>query len=159
MKIGRYKNGEQQGSALVLVIIGILILSLLGITGLRKTSTELTISRNFMADKMAFFAADTGINYGIYQLGDAVNPQLVSVAISDGNATVRSGSLSDYGPQYVEAFLPFSPPPPSGVSLDTGSGIHATGWQLIVSSSISGVAKGEARKELQTTVVLMSADY
>lgn len=152
------KNREK-GSALVLVIIGVLILSLLGITGLRKTSTELTISRNFMADKLAFFVADTGINYGIDKLRDTVDPQLVSVDLSDGTAAVRSGSLTDTGPQYVEAFLPFSPPPAAGISLDTSSGIHVTGWELIVSSRVSGVAKGDARKELQTTVVLMSADY
>ncbi|MEN8154287.1 MAG: pilus assembly PilX N-terminal domain-containing protein [Acidobacteriota bacterium] len=161
-------NGEK-GSILVLVLFGVIILSLIGIMGLNKSKTEISITRNFTADKTAFFTAESGLSMGTNMLRFSIDPPSVIFGpVTDGNNTFRSGALYDnYGysitdPQYVTAFLSFTPPPPIGISLETSGsmGVAVTPWILTSSSSIKTPGKGNnARKEITSVVVLLSSEY
>ncbi len=152
---------REKGSALILVIVAALVLSLVGIVSLTQTSTELSISRNFLADKNAFFAADTGINFGVNQLRDTVDPASVQFEMENGNYTFKSGGIADASPRFVEGFKAFKPPPPVGVSIEMGgdAGIQLTAWNLVVSSNYSVLDKNNARKEIQAVVTLLSSEY
>jgi hypothetical protein len=163
-------KNEQNGSVLILVLIGTLILSLLGVMGLDQTTTEIAISRNFVADKTALFCAETGIQFGINELRNTVDPLTVKVNLSESSshfsrafksATVKTGRLSDSIPQYVNGFTAFTPPPPPGVSLEIGgeAAVTLTAWELIVSSIVQNVSRGEARKQVNSVVVLLSSEY
>jgi Tfp pilus assembly protein PilX len=68
---------DEKGSVLVLVLIGVLVISILGISGLTKSTTEISVSRNFNDDKIALFTANSGINYGINELRNTIDPQSV----------------------------------------------------------------------------------
>lgn len=163
------KNRER-GSVLILVLFGVIILSLIGIMGLEKSKTEISITRNFTADKTAFFTAESGISHGTNLLRFSVDPPSVIFGpVSSGNQTFRSGPLYDtYGyevttPQYVTPFLAFTPPPPTGISIEiSGSmGVVVTPWNVISSSSVKTPGEGvlDARKEITSVVVLLSAEY
>ncbi len=155
-----YKN-LNKGSALILVIMGAMILSLIGIVSLSHTSTELSISRNFMADKSAFFLANSGINFGIDELRGTIDPSSVQFEIVEGNSSYKSGAITDIGAQYVTGFKDFTPPPPVGVSIEMGgdAGVHLTAWDLVVSSKQSLSNKNTARKEIQAVIAVLSAEY
>lgn len=155
------KTSTQKGSALILVIIGAMILSLIGIVSLSHTSTELSISRNFLADKTAFFLANSGVNYGIDELRRSIDPSSVQFEIIDGNSSYKSGTITDISAQYVQGFKDFTPPPPVGVSIEMGgdAGIHLTAWDLVVSSKQSLSNKNTARKEIQAVIAILSSEY
>lgn len=151
---------NEKGSVFILVLIGILVISLLGVSGLTKSTTEMSISKNFNSDKNSLLTADSGINYGINELRNTFDPQSVNFSVTQGNGhdSFWSGLLSnsDKGnPQNVEALTSFSPPFPPGISLDEDSGISITAWNLAVSSN----TRGNARKEIQTAVVTLSTGY
>ena len=155
---------DEKGSVFILVLIGILVISILGISGLTKSTTEISVSRNFKEDKIALFSANSGINYGINELRNTVDPQSIQFQISGGDngySSYKSGKITDSTPQNVTGFLSFTPPPPSGVSLEIGgeAGVSLTAWNLIVSSFVSIPTIGDARKQIQTAVVLLSSEY
>lgn len=155
------KSQKEEGSVLVLVIIGALILSLIGIAGLRTTSTELVIARNFQNDKTAFFVAESGINFGINELRESIDPTSVSFLESLDRATYKSGPVEESAAQTIQAFLPIPAPTPQGVSMEVGgdTGIVATAWDLLVSSEYKTSAKYPARKEIRTVILVMSTEY
>ena len=163
-------HNHLNGSVLILVLVGTLIISLLGIMALDQTSVEVAVSRNFVADKTALFCAETGIQNGINQLRYTVDPQSVQVNLTESqphisrafqSATIQTGTVSDTAPQYVTGFTAFQIPPPVGVSIEVGgeAGVSLTPWDLTVSSNLQGVARGQARKQISTVVVLLSAEY
>jgi hypothetical protein len=163
-------KNNSNGSVLILVLVGTLIISLLGIMALDQTSVEVAVSRNFIGDKTALFCAETGIQHGINELRFSVDPKTVLVNISESSnnmseafqsATIKSGKITDTAPQYVTGFTAFKTPPPVGVSLEVGgeAAVTLTAWELMVSSDLRGVSRGQSRKQINTVVVLLSSEY
>ncbi len=154
---------NESGSTLVLVLVAVLVLSLIGLSGLTQSSTEVATARNFLADKTAFFTADSGINFGLNELANTIDPSTVSFERSDasGNLVFKTGRIDESGPQPVMPFLGFKAPPAREMSIEMGSevGAVATPWQLIVSSDVRNLARGRARKEISTAIVTLSAGY
>ena len=163
------KNNKEKGSVLILVMFGVIILSLMGITGLNRTKTEISITRNFFADKDSFFTAENGISMGTDKLRNSVDPAgEIFGPVTDGTRSFRSGPLYDtYGykvtdPQYIAPFLTFDPPPPIGISVETSGsmGVSVTPWQVISSSSVKVPGGGnDARKEVHSIIVMLNSEY
>jgi hypothetical protein len=151
----RYNNPEN-GSALILVLLGIIILSLLGITSLNQSSTDMVISRNFTADKTAFFSAEDGVNRGLNLLKTVGYG--FQLDYHEGNASYRTGPLVDnYGypitsPQPVGIIdLGFHAPIPGGSSVEN---INPPDFiDLTVSSYVSGMTRGTVQKEVQAIFI------
>ena len=162
-------KNKEKGSVLILVLFGVIILSMMGVTGLNRTKTEISITRNFFADKDSFFTAENGISMGTDLLRDSVDPASeIFGPVTDGTRTFRSGPLYDtYGykvtdPQYITPFLTFDAPPPIGISIEiSGSmGVAITPWQVISSSSVKVPGGGNnARKEVRSIVVMLNSEY
>ena len=76
-------KSNPKGSVLILVLVGTLIISMLGILALDQTATEVAISSNFVADKTALFCAESGIQTGINQLRYTVDPLTEKVEITE----------------------------------------------------------------------------
>ncbi len=160
-------NKHNKGSVLILVMMGVLILSMMGVMGLNKTKTEIAITRNYYADKTAFFTAETGISIGKNLLRNSLDPGTVVFGpVETKNTSYRSGALYDrYGyvisePQNVIPFTAFPAPPPTGMTLDPNMGLHLTSWELsVTASSMSGVSKRRSRKELTTTIAILLSEY
>jgi len=165
------KYNDQKGSVLILVMMGIVILSLIGVMGLNKSKTEITISRNFYSEKTAFFAAETGINTGKNFLRNSLDPATIIFGpVTSGLSAFRSGKLYDrYGhlitaPQYVTPFTSFPSPPPTGMTLDPNMGLFLTSWELSVTaeSSVSTSDSSiypKSKREITTTIAILLSEY
>ena len=160
---------KEKGSVLILVLFAVIILSLIGVMGLNRSKTEISITRNFFADKDSFFTAETGISIGTDKLRYSVDPATeIFGPITDGTRSYRSGPLYDsYGykitdPQYITPFLTFDPPPPIGISVETSGsmGVMVTPWEVISSSSVKVPGGGnDARKEIVSIIVMLNSEY
>jgi len=159
------KNSER-GSALILVLIAVLILSLIGLAGLENTSLETKTNRQFFADKTALYTAESGVSDGIRRIYDEYYPpDIVFLTIPFGQMTYRGGALNETTPVPVKAFLGFNAPPPTGMSIEECSEIGATIvlWHLTVSAEGTPSAGNKnlrsARKELQSIVAAFAPEY
>jgi len=156
-------NHADKGSTLVLVLVAVLVLSLIGISGLTQSSNEVATSRNFFAGKAAFYTAESGIQFGVNELSNAFDPTSVIFEQTDatGKMTFRSGRIEDAAAMPVTAFRGFKAPPPRGYSIEMGGefGASATPWQLTVNSNVQGLTRGLVRKELETAIVTISPEY
>jgi hypothetical protein len=153
----------EKGSTLVLVLVAVLVLTLIGLSGLTQSSSEVATSRNFFAGKAAFYTAESGIHFGVNELSNAFDPSSVVFEQTDstGKLMFRSGRMEDALATPVAAFKGFKAPPPRGYSIEMGGefGASATPWQLTVNSNVRDLARGRVRKEIQTAVVTISPEY
>lgn len=63
MKSFSYQQKGEQGSVLVVALVMIILLSIIGISASRTTSTELLIAENEKSHKTAFYAAEAARGY------------------------------------------------------------------------------------------------
>jgi len=151
-----------RGSTLVLVLISVLILSLIALSALTMTNTEIGTTRNFFQDKNAFYAAEAGLEDGVQRISTShMDPASVIFTESFGKMTYYSGKVTDVTAQYVSAFRGFRPPPPGGQSVEMGGelAMGSAAWRLHVSAGGSAGTRNQSRKQLQTVVVTMVAEY
>jgi len=159
-------RNSERGSALILVLIAVLILSLIGLAGLENTSLETKTNRQFLADKTALYTAESGISDGIRRIyNEYYPPDIVFPAVYFGQMTYRGGELNVTSPVPVKAFLGFKAPPPTGMSTEMSSEMGATIvlWDLTVSAEGTPSAGNKnlrsARKELQSIVAAFAPEY
>lgn len=154
-----------KGSTLVLVLIAVLILSMIALSALTQSGTEIGTTRNFLMDKSAFYSADAGIQVGTKEIRDAValtfDPSNVSFTHTIGKYTFYSGSIDDGSAQTLKGFRGFKPPPPVGMSVEMAGELGAVTlpWDLTVTAAASVGSKNQVRKQLQTVVVTMASEY
>jgi hypothetical protein len=159
------KKKTNKGSTLVMVLIAVLILSLIAVSALTQSSTEMGTTRNFLMDKSAFYSADAGIQVGTKDIRDAValtfDPSNVSFTQTIGKYTFYSGSIADGSAQTVKGFLGFKPPPPVGMSVEMSGELGAVTlpWNLTVTAAANVNFKNQVRKQLRTVVVTMASEY
>jgi hypothetical protein len=157
-----YKN---KGSALLLVLIAMLILSLIGLAALTQSGSEINTSGNFYQDKSVFYSADAGIQVGINDIRTAValtfDPSNVSFTHTLGKYTFYSGSITQGSAQTVKGFNGFKPPPPVGMSVEMSGELGAVTlpWELTVTAAAAVGSKNQVRKQLRTVVVSMASEY
>ena len=156
---------SQRGSALILVLIAVLLLSLIGIAGLENTSLETGTNRQFFAEKTALYAAESGLSEGLLQIHSTLKPYNVSFSQSIGNFVMRTGTLEVAAAQPVKAYTNFKAPPPKGISIEMSSEIAATIllWQLTVAAEGNPASANRnirsARKELTQVVAAFAPEY
>jgi type IV pilus assembly protein PilX len=107
---------RQQGAALVVGLILLMILTVLGISGMNTATLELTMASNAQFHQDAFQAAETGIDIAISnpQVGPAINGQdviLPPTVLGEGSATTEA----------VTSFELATPVPDRAFSLGVGS--------------------------------------
>ena len=156
------KTTINRGSALLLVLIALLILSLIGLAALTQSGSEINTTGNFYKDKSVFYTADAAIQIGINE----IEKQFTSPVgvILDGvfsRQRFYSGTMTDTTAQPVKAFTGFKAPPPVGQSIEMGSALNMTTmpWQLTVTAVSKAGSKNQIRKQLQTVVITMVPEY
>jgi Tfp pilus assembly protein PilX len=155
-------TSKTRGSALLLVLIALIILSLIGLSALTQSGSEINTTGNFMKDKSAFYAADAGIQTGMEEIQKHfTNPTSVKLDNTFANQRYYTGTMTDTTAQYVEAFMGFKAPQPVGQSIEMGSelGMQAAPWQLTVTSVSKAGTKNQVRKQLETVVITMVPEY
>lgn len=159
------KQSTNKGSTLVMVLIAVLILSLIALSALTQSNTEIFTTRNFFMDKSAFYSADAGIQVGINDIRTAVSaafdPTNVSFSQTIGKYTFYSGTISDGSQQAVKGFRGFKPPPPVGMSVEMSGELGAItlAWDLNVTAAAAVGSRNQVRKQLQTVVVTLASEY
>jgi hypothetical protein len=151
-----------RGSALLLVLIALLILSLIGLSALTQSGSEINTTGNFYKDKSAFYAADAGIQVGMKEIREQfINPTGVLLDDTLSGQRYYTGTMTDTTAQYVKAFIGFKAPPPVGQSIEMGGELNMQNvpWQLTVTSVSKAGTKNQIRKQLQAVVITMVPEY
>lgn len=79
----RPNRGRTSGSAYVIALMVILVLTFLGLTLSMVTTTEMQLGANDRVIQRTFYAADTGINYGTARLLTAKLCDGATIAVTD----------------------------------------------------------------------------
>jgi Tfp pilus assembly protein PilX len=120
------KLKDNQGITLVVVLMVMaILLSIIG-AGLLFSGINTKISGNYNVGLKAFYAADTGINAGINQLG--ADPTAATAAFTKdmgGGVAYRSGHRSDLSAQPLQYKGLRTE---AGYSLNMGSGYNTSGY-------------------------------
>jgi hypothetical protein len=156
------KTVKNKGSALLLVLIALLILSLIGLSALTQSGSEINTTGNFLKDKSAFYTADGGIQDGMKEIRkNFTDPTSVLLDTTFSGQRYYTGAMTNLTAQHVSAFMGFNAPPVIGQSIEMGSELNmrAVPWQLTVTSVSKAGTKYQIRKQLQTVVITMVPEY
>jgi type IV pilus assembly protein PilX len=104
----------QRGTTLIVSLILLLVLTVLGVSGMSTATLELTMASNAQFHQDAFQAAETGIDVAISQRNfTTVAPSIVPLTpLGDGS----------YATQGVTTFAETTPVPDAGFSMGVNSG-------------------------------------
>jgi len=107
-------RSKQRGAALIVGLILMLVLTVLGISGMNTATLELTMANNNQSQQAAFQAAETGIDIPIAQQNyTTAAPWVLPVtALGDGTYSTRS----------VTTCMTTTPVPDRAFSMGTSSG-------------------------------------
>jgi type IV pilus assembly protein PilX len=115
----------QDGAALVIGLILLVVITVLAISGMNTATTELAIARNDQNHENAFQAAETGLEQALAETGfDTSGPTTVTTAINDHDSVTTQIRFA--GSTIV---------PDKAFSLGTGSGIAAYHFVATASSA------------------------
>lgn len=169
MQTKKYKRPYEDGSALVITIIAVLILSGLAITGLTVSSTEVQSTQNFYLNKRAYYAALEGIEELRNEIYRNPDVEYVTSLIRDKDTTLQgdgsnytfyiTGSMQDLrdflegvnNPPSVDFFNGFSPPPLPGIGLGGSVPVSPVIWDVHVTAVVN-VGRKKSYAEIQTGV-------
>ncbi len=116
MKTKRYNairsRGGQRGAVLVMGLVLLMVLTILGVSGMNTATLELAMAGNAQFHQEAFQAAETGINISIAQRNfNTLAPAILPVTPLGGGTAYRT--------QAVATFM-MSSPIPSGTAFSIG---------------------------------------
>jgi type IV pilus assembly protein PilX len=106
---------KQQGAALVVGLMLLVVITILAISGMNTATTELAMARNDQAYENAFQAAETGLATALSQ------GQFVTVGSTELQQTISTNETVATTIQYEDSTLV----PDKAFSLGVGSGIAA----------------------------------
>ena len=90
-QILRYRHWRQGGAALVVGLVLMLLLTMLGVSGMNTATVELSISANSQAGQLAFQAAETGIEIALSGPVDTSAPYTHATrTLGDGGYSVEA---------------------------------------------------------------------
>lgn len=82
---------KQQGAALVIGLILLIVITVLAVSGMNTATTELAMARNDQNSENAFQAAETGIEAALGQpTFDTAAPTTVTQSLNNGHETVQA---------------------------------------------------------------------
>jgi Tfp pilus assembly protein PilX len=143
---------EERGSAFVVALLVVLLVSLLSIALLGSSDLDRGVSANGQFAEGAFFAAEAAVQVGIDQVGADPVPSITAIPSTaiGGVYTFRSGSRGASGPQAL-VFNGTTDSP--GFSLDAGTGYNTAGF-VYNRYRINGTGDGprNAQREVEVQV-------
>lgn len=93
--------GHQEGVALIIALIILLVLTLIGISAISTTTFETSLSGNERAGMSAFYLADAAVERGHNQIPDMSH---ISQTTPEGNYSAVIKGPDDLGPTRVPGF-------------------------------------------------------
>jgi type IV pilus assembly protein PilX len=110
---------QQQGAALVVGLILLVVITVLAISGMNTATTELAMARNDQAYENVFQAAETGLETA---LGQGVWDSVAATSLTQNVSTTKTIST-------VIQYEDYTAVPDKAFSLGVGSGIAAHHFQ------------------------------
>ena len=138
---------KQDGAALVVGLILLVVITVLAISGMNTATTELAMARNDQNYENAFQAAETGLAVA---LGQGAFNTLVGATITQTITTYESVSVQI-------TFEDSSPVPDRAYSLGAGSGVAA--YHFIATSQASSMRDPGNPTDRDSTAVHTQAFY
>ncbi len=122
---------DERGSALVITLLLLVILTAIGIYAISLTSTEMNIAIQSKMGTAAFNSADAGANYAIDQIPTTVsatdnsgkgtlpdNSKYAVTSVATGKTSLRPGYRDNY--RFLDFEVSSTGTPPPGFSGDRG---------------------------------------
>jgi type IV pilus assembly protein PilX len=117
-------SGKQKGAALIIGLVLLLVLTVLGISGMNMALLEMTMAGNTQASQLAFQAAETGIDVAMSGPVSTSTPQTYTdVPVGDGTYSCSS-----------QIFCAGTTPVPEGIYSEDG-GARAIHFDAISTGS------------------------
>ncbi|HXV20931.1 MAG TPA: pilus assembly PilX N-terminal domain-containing protein [Desulfuromonadales bacterium] len=87
---------NQRGTALVLALVMLALMSILGVMSLTTSTTEVGISGNYRSSQQAFYAADRAVEYAMTneQIFDSIGTGTIDL-IADADTTNATATTND----------------------------------------------------------------
>ena len=148
MKDRQIKNpAHQQGAALVVGLVLLMVLTVLGISTMRTATLEATMAGNAQFQERAFRLAETGVDVTLAGVAAGVVPINTTVGWRAlGNVPAPGGEA---GTQIVRRYAYFDPPTPApggGYSIGSGTTFSAYHYSVDVTGSAN---RGSQSRQLQ----------
>jgi len=86
--------GNERGTALVVALILLWVLTIIGLAATNTSTLEVLISGSEKEGQEAFYAADGGIEYGLHQIALSVSPE-GTYNLSDANVEITVSKSID----------------------------------------------------------------
>jgi Tfp pilus assembly protein PilX len=140
--------GSERGSAFILALVALLVLTVTGLSLVSLSATEFTISTNWRDYSRAFYAADAGVEGGVASLKALLvnNPTPTAAnlaAIATPTLTTSGMSLTSFAVTPVVGAVGYPTIMPAGVY--AGLIGNVTDYQIAAAAS-SGFAKSSLRQ-------------
>lgn len=146
---GACRRFDDRGSALMVALLVMVVLSLLGAAFLGLSNSETLVVSNAVASEGAFFGAEAAVNTGLSQLGPNVTISTLPIPVTEiaPSYEYRSGTRNDTAPQPIQ-FLRSETGP--GYSIEVGTGYNASGYVFNV-YQVNGTGTGprNAQREIE----------
>ncbi len=135
-----FKNSQRQnGAALVVGLVLLVVITVLAISGMNTATTELAMARNDQNYENAFQAAETGLENALAQgtFNTLANTNLVTDIYGDGHDVVTS----------IIIFEDTTLVPDRAFSLGVGSGVSAYHFNVIATAESKRDAGGTTDRD------------
>ncbi len=135
-----FKNSQRQnGAALVVGLVLLVVITVLAISGMNTATTELAMARNDQNYENAFQAAETGLENALAQgtFNTLANTNLVTDIHGDGHDIVTS----------ITIFEDSTLVPDRAFSLGVGSGVSAYHFNVIATAESKRDAGGTTDRD------------
>ncbi len=140
-------HSKQQGAALVVGLILLVVITVLAISGMNTATTSLAMARNDMNYENAFQAAETGLEVALAQgLFDTLT----------GSTVTQTISTHDYVTAEIE-FEDSSIVPDKAFSLGSGSGIAA--YHFLATSTATSLRDPNGTTDRDSSAIHTQAFY
>ena len=177
MSTKKQKKLPEAGSALVITLVAVLILSSLAVTGLTVSSTEIQSTQNFYLNKRAYYTALKGVEELRNEIFRNPAPEYVTT-LNRVKANTLDGGVTNYTfyitgfmedlrnftedqtpPPNIDFFQGFSPPPLPSIGLGGTVTVSPVVWDVHVTATVSAARK-KSYAEIQTGVYsIVSTGY
>ena len=125
-------EGEEEGVALILAVLLLLLLSALGIAAIHHSGEEFAVSGSSRRSSFTFYAADSGIQLTIARVS-LFPPQLNPFTANFADGTiVQTGRRTAPAPEPIEKTNIGAPP--QGFSIKTNSGYVSETYRATVTA-------------------------
>jgi type II secretory pathway component PulK len=143
------KLQNERGTALVLVLIMLALMSILGAMALDTASIEVKVSGNYRAAQEALFAADRGATYALANLEDGLDLDTVKDAIK----VPQGGGLDTEKANGADLLATMAAPAGSKSDVTTESGFQAQYYSIGVHGAFPDATRPyPARSEIESQV-------